>query len=293
MKKAVAIAVVVELLLLAVVFQTALKDFLYVHPWLLGILTAAPGIVIAFLELLHSGEANRLRREANDLRDEANVQHREANEWRERANEALGRIAEHTKRQPTKADKNAERLGPYLRTKAQVINPDDTRWASAAEIVEIKNDVVTLFTPAGFSSSSASAIHVHCEDLEIIEAAGSLTLKILRRYGTTENLGQITTWEQRLQPATVPNFSKGPNVFSVDFSKPGSSEKRRLDVFESTDGQNSYMMVASSGEILCGDNREVSRHFLLMQLDLDVQGFRQTGSASGGSKHPLYIKTRS
>lgn len=294
MRRALAIAVGIDLLFLAVVFYTPLKDFLYVHTWVLSALAAAPGIAIAFLELLHSGEANNLRREANEFRDEANTQRGEANAQRERANEALSRIADHTKRPPTKAEKTAERLQRYLRAKAQVINADDTRWTSAAEIVEIKNDVVTLFTPAGFTSSSASVMHVHCEDLEIIEAASrSLTLKVLKRYGTTENLGQITTWEERLQPSTVPNFSKGPNIFNVQFSKPGSSEKRRLDVFESADGQNSYMLVASTGEILCGDNREVARHFLLMQLDLEVQGFRQTGSASGGSKYPLYIKTRS
>jgi hypothetical protein len=153
--------------------------------------------------------------------------------------------------------------------------------------------VVTLFTPAGFSSSSASAIHAHCEDLEIIEAAASLTLKVLRRYGSIENLGQITTWEQRLQPSTAPNFSKGPNVFNVDYSKPGSSERRRLDVFESSDGQNSYMLEASTGEIVCGHNKEISRHFMITQLDWEVEGFRQTGSGSGGSKFPLYIRTRS
>src|SRR5215813_11203169 len=217
MKRALVIAVAVELLFLAIVFYTPIKDFLYVHPWLLSVLAAAPGITIAFLEVMHSKETNDLRREANDQR-------RDANTWREKANQALNRIAENTQQQPSAADKNAERLQPYLRTKAQVINADDSRWASAAEIVEIKNNVVTLFTPAGYSSSSAFAIHARCEDLEIIEAAGSLTLKVLKRYGASENLGQIKTWEERLQPTTAPNFPKGPNVFHVDYGKPGSAE---------------------------------------------------------------------
>lgn len=276
----------------------------------------------SFLELLHSGEANKLRQEANQFRDEANEQRREANKFRdeaneqrreankfrdeaneqrreanvqrERANQALSQIADHTKKAPTKAERNAERMEQYLRTKVQVVNANDSQWPGAAEIVEIKNEVVTLFTPAGLSSSSASAIHVQCEDLEIIDApAGSPTLKVLKRYGTALNLGQIKEWEERLQPSTAPLFSKGPNVFNVEYTKPGSSERRRLDVFESADGQNSYMLVPSAGEVLYGDNVAISRQFMLVQLELEIQGFRQSGSGSGGGKHPLYIKTRS
>jgi hypothetical protein len=151
---------------------------------------------------------------------------------------------------------------------------------------------VTLFTPVGGSSSSASAIYVHCDNVEIVEGiGGSLTLKILERYGTPQNLGQIRRWEEREKPEAAPQFSKGPNVFHVEFSKPGSAERHRLDVFESVDGQNSYMLVSSTGELLHGDSVAISRHFLLSQLELE-RGVRQSGSGTGGSKYPLYIKTK-
>lgn len=306
MKRALLIAGCLDLLFLAIVSYMPLKDFLYVHPWLLSILAAAPALIIAFLEMRHSGEANRLREEANRLRDEANRFQQEANSFREeaneerreanaqrtRANEALGRIAEHTMKAPTKAERNAERLRQYLNARVQVVNADDSSWGNPAEIVEIKDEVVTLFSPAGYSSSSAFAARAHCDDLEIVDgAAGSIILKVLKRYGTTQNLGQVKTWAEREKPPAAPLISKGPNVFNVEYAKPASSERKRLDIFESADGQNSYMLITPTGEILYGDNVQISRQFLLLQLELEVQGFRQSASASGGSKYPLYMKT--
>jgi hypothetical protein len=38
----------IDLLFLAVVAYTPIKDFMYVHPWLLSALAAAPGLSIAF-----------------------------------------------------------------------------------------------------------------------------------------------------------------------------------------------------------------------------------------------------
>ena len=279
MKRVAAIAAFVELALIAAILHSDIKDFLFVHTWLFSALCAAPALIIAFLELRHSDEANRLQEEANAERA--------------RANEALSRIAEHTKKAPTKAERNAERLGNYLRAKVQVVNADDSSWGSPAEIVEIKNEVVTLFTPAGFSSSTAFAVHVHCDNLEIIEGTGgSLTLKVLQRYGTTQHLGQIKTWEERQNPPAVPLISKGLNVFDAEYTKPGSPERRRLDVFESADGSNSYMLVTPSGETRYGNNVEISRHFMLMQLEFETQGYRYSGGGSGGSKHELLIRTR-
>jgi hypothetical protein len=295
MKRVFAIAAIAELAFLAVALHTQIKDFLFVHQWLFSALAAAPALVIAVLDLRHSGEANQLRREANQFRDDANAQRQEANRQRQRANEALAQIAAHTKKTPTKGERNAERLQRYLGSKAKVVNADNSEWGTAAEIVEIKDEVATLFVPAGFSSSSAWAEHVQCEDLEIIEApvgSAALTLKVLKRYGTSQNFGQIKSWSERLKPEAAPVFPKGGNVFHADYLKPASPERRRLDVFESADGGNHYMVAASSGEMLFGDNVGVSRHFMLKQLEYEAEGFRYNGGGSGGSKYPLFIRTR-
>src|SRR5215472_1412386 len=99
MKRVFATAAIIDSGFLAFVFYTPIKDFLFAHQWFLTALAAAPALVITFLELRHSGEANELRREANVQRD--------------RANEALAKIAAHTKKTPTKGEKNAERLQKY------------------------------------------------------------------------------------------------------------------------------------------------------------------------------------
>lgn len=295
MKRVIAIAAIADLAFLTVALYTRIKEFLFVHQWFFSALAAAPALVIAGLELRHSGEANQLRREANQFRDDANVQRKEANEQRQRANEALSQIAAHTKRAPTKSERNAERLQRYLGAKAKVVNADGSEWGNAAEIVEIKDEVATLFVPASFSSSSAWATHVQCEDLEIIETpvgSAALTLKILKRYGTDQNFGQIKSWSERLKTEAAPVFPKGGNVFYAEYVKSGSPERRRLDVVESADGRNYYMLVLSSGETLFGDNVGISRHFMLNQLEYEAEGFRYNGGGSGGSKYLLFIRTR-
>src|SRR5271157_5757716 len=193
MKRVFAIAAVAELVLVVVLLHSAVKDFLWTHPWWHSLLASLPAVALPFLayfELCHSAEANRLRKEANTSRDEANEQRREANTQRERANEALARIADHTRKPPTKAERNAEKLQKYLRRKVQLFNADGSRWSEAPEIVEIKDEVVTLFSPCGFNSSTAMENHVHCEDLEIIEdpvGPVPLILKVLKLYGTARN----------------------------------------------------------------------------------------------------------
>ena len=315
-RKVFAIAAVFAMVSVAVLLRSQIESFIGSHPWWqdsLAFLAAVAVPILAYFELRHSAEANKLRNEANDqrkranglqaeaneqrkeankFRDEANEQRKEANLQRDRANEALARIAENTKRVQTKAEQNSAKIKKYLRCKVQVINDDNSRWGDAAEIVEIKDDVVTLFTPSSRNSSTAMGNYVHCEDMEIIEApVGSLplTLKILKRYGTFQNLGEIKTWEERMQQPVVPAFYKGPIVFNAEYHKDGSSERKRLAVFESADGNNSYMLESSSGEPEYGDNEDISRKFMLAQLEYEKQGFIFNGGAPYAAKWKLHI----
>jgi len=63
MKRVLVIAALVWSLLLALLLQTSIKDWLWTHPWWHSFVVALPGIVVAgigLLELRHSGEANEL-----------------------------------------------------------------------------------------------------------------------------------------------------------------------------------------------------------------------------------------
>ena len=61
MRRVVAIAVIAECCIVALLLFTDIKDFIWTHPWWHSFLVAIPGIaapILAYLELQHSGEAN-------------------------------------------------------------------------------------------------------------------------------------------------------------------------------------------------------------------------------------------
>src|SRR5947207_4076835 len=75
MRRPLAIAAVLGTIFVPLRLWSDIKDFLWTHPWWHSFLVAVPAIasvILACLELRHSGEANTLRAEANRLRAEAN-----------------------------------------------------------------------------------------------------------------------------------------------------------------------------------------------------------------------------
>ena len=299
MKRLFAIAAVAELVIVVVLLHSAIKDFLWTHPWWHSFLIAVPTIalpILAYFELRHSGEANTLRIEANDFRAEANVlQGRIANLTEEldaERNKHLQQIAKNTEKPVTQAERNADTLRKHLRAKAPV-SEDRGSWGNTPEIVEVSDDnIVTLFTPRGYSSSTAWCVKVHCGELEITDIPqGScpLRLKVLKRYGPDVQLGEITKWEDRFQPAANPTFAKGVNAYHGTFSKPGSPETRSLYVFASNDGANSFLLEASTGEKAIGDNEEISKRVMVLQIEYQAAGFTRSASGTNSNPHRLFI----
>jgi hypothetical protein len=299
MKRVFAIAAVAELVLLVVLRRSAIKDFLWTHPWWHSFLIAVPTIalpILAYFELRHSREANTLRIEANGLRAEANVlQGRIADlsaELDSERNKHLQQIAKNTEKPVTQAERNAATLRKHLKAKVTV-SEERGSWGNTPEIVEVSDDnIVTLFTPLGYSSSAAWCVKVHCGELEITDfPQGScpLRLKVLRRYGPDVQLGEITKWEDRFQPAAKPTFAKGGTAYHATYSKPGSPERRSLYIFASNDSANSFLLEASTGEKATGDNEEISKRFMVLQIEYEAAGYIRSGSGTGGSPHRLFI----
>ena len=286
MKRAFAIAVLAYLVLVAIVLHSDIKDFFWAHPWWQSFIAALPEIALAVFagfELRHSDEANTLRAEANEHRAEANrlgsriaaltseldternTHLREITrltaELDAERNKHLQQIANNTARPVTQAERNADILRKHLRANVTV-SEGQGGWSNTPEIAEIKDDIVTLFTPRTGSSPQAWCARVHCGDLEISDISRGpcpLQLKILKRYGPDAQLGEITRWEDRDQPAATPTFAKGDSAYQATFSKPGSPERRTLAVFTSKDGANSFLLEASTGENIIGDNKVISR----------------------------------
>jgi hypothetical protein len=182
-------------------------------------------------------------------------------------------------------------LSKHLRANVTV-SEGQGGWGNTPEIVEVKDEIVTLFTPRTGSSHRAWCASVHCGDLEIAEIPrGScpLQLKIVKRYGPDIPLGEITVWEDRDQPAAVPVFSKGGAVYNATYGRQGSSERRSLYVYASSDGSNSFLLEASTGETPTGDNVEISKRFMILQIEYEAAEFERSSSGSGGSPHRLFI----
>jgi hypothetical protein len=299
MKRVFAIAAVAALVLALILLRSDIKDFLWTHPWWHSFLAAVPTLalpILAYFELRHSGEANALRIEANSLRAEANVlQGRIADltaELDAERNKHLQQIANNTKKPLTQAERNADTLRKHLRAKVTV-SEGRGGWSNTPEIVEVSDDnIVTLFTPRGHSSSAAWCVRVHCGELEITDIPqGScpLRLKVLKRYGPDVQLGEITKWEDRFQPDANPTFAKGGAAYHATYCKPGSPERRSLYVYASSDGANSFLLVASTGETFIGNNEEISKRFMVLQIEYEAAGFGRSASGTDGSPHRLFI----
>jgi hypothetical protein len=263
-------------------------------------------MIIAWFELRHSGEANELRKIANTYRNERNTLQvelnglqmghntlqaernallEERNAIQERANhlqeelgkkqvQHLGIMAELMKREPTKAERNAATLRKYLRKMAAVTKQGLESLGSAYELVELKDDTLTLFSPA---ANGASAIYrkVDCGDLTIDENPhGSCVVRInvVKYQGQPVDVGQVTRWEDRF--GATPSFDKAPvAACNASYGKGGSAETRTLTVFQSKDGSNAFQLESSQGWTTVGDNVEISKAFMANQIDYFADNF--------------------
>ena len=279
------IAAVVELAVLAILLHFNVKEFFWIRPWWHSFFVGLPAVLVAVAELHHSGEANRLRRDNNDLHRENNDLTRELDSER---NKHLQQIAKNTEREPSQAERNAAILRKYLRRRVMV-GELGGHWSEAPEIVEVtEDDLVKLFVPSSHTCSIASCVTVHCADMEIIEIPQgdcAIRLKILKRYGSEVQLGEIKKWEDRNQPAAA-TFVKGDCVHNVQYGKQGSAERRVLLVYRRKDGADYYILEASTGERVTGDRIKISKDFMAMDIDYRAAGFTRSSSTGGA---PLLV----
>jgi hypothetical protein len=107
-KRAAYFAVAIEALFIWAVLHGAIKDFLYLHTWVLAILAALPGLAIPFAqtliakkELEHSEERNQQLKRIGDLTEELGA---ERNKYLAVVSASAARLAN------TKANRNADKL---------------------------------------------------------------------------------------------------------------------------------------------------------------------------------------
>jgi hypothetical protein len=211
----------------------------------------------------------------------------------------MEKIAENTKRPLNQAEKNALKLRKYIRKTARVSEGTGHWGAMGAEIVDVSEDnVLTLFVPAGFSSSVAFAVYVQCDELQIVEesvGACALQITILKRYGNTLELGEIRKWDDRGTHPTKP-LPRGDTVFYANYTQIGSSKDRRVLIYAPTEGNPLYTLATivdgkETEVILHGDNVEISKQFAIIQVEFRAEGFRYNGGTGAGGSHRLFLTT--
>jgi hypothetical protein len=303
-----AICSLLAFIVAVILLHSEIREFFSAHSWWQDAFAFLAGLalpVLAGFELHHSGEANKLRREANRLRaEEVHLQEMIGELQAEKAghlgkiahlekerNEHLAQIAVNTQRPVTQAERNAEILRKYLRAMVSVSEAKSI-WNTTPEIVEVADNIVTLFSPYNRSSYLAWCVKVHCDDLQIIEIPdGScpLRLTVLKRYGPDVRLGEITRWEDRFQSTASPVFNKGDTISVAYFEKIGTSEKRSLFIYTSKNDTNSFIFEASTGVRYFGNNVDISIRFMAMQVECLEVGFTRKNFRPGDGKYRLHV----
>jgi hypothetical protein len=303
MRRVATIAVIAEFCVVAFLLHNDIKDFIWTHPWWHSFLVAIPGIaapILAYMELHHSGEANRLREEANMQRKRANTLHEEQNasvqqitdlkkELDAERNKHLQQIAANTQRPLSEAEVNARILKKYLGRRAEITEKGASWGAMGAIVAEVnENNVLTLFCPAGYASAYGQT--VKCDKLHVIEVSvGGCELKIdiIERYGTHTDYGVAKSWEERrLQPTRV-GMPRGQNVFNAQYRKDGSPELRHIHVYASTDGSPNYTMVTMKNmqetDSWYSSKLDIEKKFAVVQVEWADAGYRHDGGGGGGT----------
>ena len=319
MRRVLAIAVIAAFCFAVLFLYNDIKDFIWTHPWWHSFLLAIPGIaapILAYLELGHSREANQLRTEANDLRIRTHALEEEqrrsvvriAEMQRDNADltreldsgrdKHLRQIAAHTQRPLTEAENNARILKKYLGQRALVTEAGNSWGAMGAVIADIneKNNIVTLFCPAGYQTANAYGQPVRCDKVHIVEEPTgecAVQVNIIERYGSYTIYGEARSWEERHVQPSHAGMPRGQNVFKAQYRKDGSPRLRHIYVYASTDASSNYTMVIAEDQQQTNSwysgKLDIEKKFALLQVEWADEGYCYDGGGGNGSLN-LFVR---
>jgi hypothetical protein len=130
----------------------------------------------------------------------------------------------------------------------------------------------------------ADANRLRSEQNDLQNQIGELTAEL-----DAERNKHLQPIAENTNPADIPVFAKGGMAYHATYSK-GSSEKRTIYVYAAKDGSNSFLLEASTGQKITGNNEEISKRFSVLQIEFEAAGFDRTNSGTGGTLHRLFIR---
>ena len=131
----------------------------------------------------------------------------------------------------------------------------------------------------------AEANRLRSEQIDLQNQIAELTAELAAERN--KHLQRIA--ENSKKPADIPVFAKGGMAYHATYSK-GSSERRTIYVYAAKDGSNSFLLEASTGQKVIGNNEEISKRFSILQIEYEAAGFERTNSGPGGTLHRLFIR---
>ena len=131
----------------------------------------------------------------------------------------------------------------------------------------------------------ADANRLRSEQNDLQNQIGELTSEL-----AAERNKHLQPIAENTKPADIPVFTKGGMAFHATYSSKGSSEKRTIYVYAAKDGSNSFLLEASTGQRITGNNEEISKRFSVLQIEFEAAGFDRTNSGTGGTLHRLFIR---
>ena len=144
---------------------------------------------------------------------------------------------------------------------------------------------VELQHSAEANTLRAEANRLRSEQIELQNQIAELTAELAAERN--KHLQQIAGNSK--EPADIPVFAKGGMAYHATYSK-GSSERRTIYVYAAKDGSNSFLLEASTGQRVIGNNEEISKRFSVLQIEYEAAGFEPTNSGTGGTLHRLFIR---
>ena len=130
----------------------------------------------------------------------------------------------------------------------------------------------------------ADANRLRSEQNDLQNQIGELTAEL-----AAERNKHLQPIAENTNPADIPVFAKGGMAYHATYRK-GSSEKRTIYVYAAKDGSNSFLLEASTGQKITGNNEEISKRFSVLQIEFEAAGFDRTNSGTGGTLHRLFIR---
>lgn len=82
-----------------------------------------------------------------------------------------------------------------------------------------------------------------------------------------------------------------PSEKTNELREEASVLRGEVQMYTANDGSNHFVLEAKPDGTFYGNNVDISKRFMTLQVEYEAAGFTRQQCGTGGTKHRLYIKT--